>query len=228
VVAFAVNAGRDPALSEARTEILARVRRALRDVPSDERPQDVDVPRAYQREGGLDHEATVALFAQRAGEYHADVRRVPIAQLTEAIDGACARRRVHRLLVPVDLPGRWRPSGVEVVVDDGRDARELGALDGVLTGCATAIALTGTIALDAGPGQGRRAATLVPDYHLCIVRAEQIVETVPEAIARLAPAAVAPDRPITLISGPSATSDIELVRVDGVHGPRTLDIVIAM
>lgn len=214
-------------MSAARNEILARVRRALHDVPRDERPQDVAVPRDYARAGELDVEATVALFAERAGEYHADVRRVPAAHLDQAIDGACARRGVRRLLVPADLPGAWRPAGVEVVVDDGRDARGLGALDGVLTGCATAIALTGTIALDAGPGQGRRAATLVPDYHLCVVRSEQIVATVPEAIARLAPAAVAPGRPITLISGPSATSDIELVRVDGVHGPRTLDILIA-
>jgi L-lactate dehydrogenase complex protein LldG len=131
-----------------------------------------------------------------------------------------------RVAVAPDLPADLRPAGVELVEDDGLAATELDALDAALTTCAAACAETGTIALDGGPGQGRRALTLVPDVHVCVVRADQIVETVPELIAALAGAA-REGRPIVLVSGPSATSDIELNRVEGVHGPRTLVVLIA-
>jgi L-lactate dehydrogenase complex protein LldG len=124
------------------------------------------------------------------------------------------------------LPGAGEPGlavpGVEVITDDGLDPAALDACDGAVTGAAVAIAETGTIILDGSPGQGRRAITLVPDYHLCIVLARQVVQLVPEAVARLA----GTDGPLTWISGPSATSDIELERVEGVHGPRTLDVVL--
>jgi L-lactate dehydrogenase complex protein LldG len=122
------------------------------------------------------------------------------------------------------LPLEWRPQGA--VEDRGLDAHELDALDGALTGCGLAIAETGTIVLDGGAAQGRRALTLVPDYHLCVVPVDRIVGVVPEAVELLEPA-VREGRPLTFISGPSATSDIELSRVEGVHGPRTLHVVVA-
>jgi L-lactate dehydrogenase complex protein LldG len=129
------------------------------------------------------------------------------------------------MIAPEGMPESWRPSGVELVADDHLSAHDLDSLDGALTGCALAIAETGVIVLDGGPAQGRRALTLVPDYHLCVVSEDQIVDLVPEAVERLE-AAVRAGRPLTFVAGPSATSDIELNRVEGVHGPRTLDVVL--
>jgi L-lactate dehydrogenase complex protein LldG len=214
----------------ARDAILGRVRAALADVPAAERPEDVAVARAYRTAGqpaAMAAEAdAVERFAGRVADYRAGVRRVGGAGLAGAIEAACRGAGVQRLAVPADLDAAWLPPGVETLVDDGTlGPAELDRVDGVLTACALAVAETGTIALDGGPAQGRRALTLVPDVHLCVVRADQVVEGVPELVAALAAAAAA-GRPITLVSGPSATSDIELQRVEGVHGPRRLEVLI--
>jgi L-lactate dehydrogenase complex protein LldG len=139
-----------------------------------------------------------------------------------AVGQALAQRRASRVVVPPGLSLPPLPAGIEAVVDGGLTAAELDRMDGVVTAAAVAIAETGTIVLDGSPDQGRRALSLIPDYHLCLLRAEQVVALVPEALARLAPG-----RPLTWISGPSATSDIELDRVEGVHGPRTLEVILA-
>ena len=214
-------------MAEARAEMLRRIQSALRDVPAAERPGEVPLAREYRRAGAPAGPELIAHFAERVAEYKATVQRVPAAELPAAIAAACARRGVRRLVAPPDLPAEWAPAGVELLRDDGLTNAQLDESDGVLTGCALGVAQTGTIILDAGPAQGRRALTLLPDYHLCVVRADQVVDLVPEAIARLAPAVRDARRPITLISGPSATSDIELNRVEGVHGPRTLEVLIA-
>ncbi|GAA3642424.1 LUD domain-containing protein [Nonomuraea antimicrobica] len=182
----------------AREEILARVREAVAGA------EDVEIPRHYRTEREVAD--LVGLFAERVDDYRAIVHVVPEAEVPGRIDAAVGERR---MIVPdgFDRAGGWA---------------DLKTADGVITNCAVAIAETGTIVLDHGPGQGTRAQTLVPDYHLCVVRADQIVAGVPEAVARLDPA-----RPLTWISGPSATSDIELNRVEGVHGPRTLEVIIS-
>ena len=136
-----------------------------------------------------------------------------------------AAQGARRIGIPRDLDERLRPAGVDLVEDEGLSPLELDELDGALTTCAAACAVTGTIALDGGPGQGRRALTLLPDLHVCVVREDQIVETVPELVRSLERAAAA-GRPLVLVSGPSATSDIELERVEGVHGPRRLVVIV--
>jgi L-lactate dehydrogenase complex protein LldG len=200
-----------------RDRILARVRSALGDVPPAEGPEDFPVPREYERtRSGPD---VVELLVDRLVDYKAQVHEVD--DIGAAVDEALARRGARRLAIPAGVPSSWLGES-EVIRDEPPLPNvELSGFDGVLTGCAVAIAETGTIILDAGPEQGRRALTLVPDYHLCVVRRDQIVRTVPEAVERLDPS-----RPLTWISGPSATSDIELNRVEGVHGPRTLEVLI--
>jgi L-lactate dehydrogenase complex protein LldG len=183
------------AVSAAKEEILARIRNALAEAPA-----PAAAPRDYRRSAS--HDDVVALFAERVGEYRANVRRAP--DRDAAVRDALAEHGAERVI-----------GG-----DDALSPRELDAVDAVITGCEVAIAETGTIVLT--QAQGRRANTLVPDLHICVVEAERIVATVPEAIERLGP----PSGPVTFVAGPSATSDIELSRVEGVHGPRRLEVII--
>ena len=228
-------------MNAAREEILARIRDATGPAAT---PAEVDaayaaLPRGYVRAhhdpAGTD---IVSLFAERAADYRAIVERVPADGVAEAVARAVTAlpqivrpagpppRVLPRIVVPDGLPPGWLaalPAPDAVVRDDPPlSARDLDLIAGVVTGCATALAETGTIILDHGPGQGRRALTLVPDFHLVVVEVAQIAPDIAEALTRLDPA-----RPHTLISGPSATSDIELIRVEGVHGPRNLHILIA-
>jgi L-lactate dehydrogenase complex protein LldG len=203
----------------ARDEVLGRIRTAL---GADRSAAAAPAPDGYRTQAGLSSAQLLDLLAERLSDYRAVVRRAEPARLLEVVAAALAERGARRLVVPpgLDLPG-LDLAGVDLVEDDGLSARELDGFDGVITRAAVAIAETGTIILDGSPGQGRRALSLIPDYHLCLVRAEQVVGLVPEAVARLRP-----DRPLTWISGPSATSDIELNRVEGVHGPRTLEVIL--
>lgn len=207
-------------MSAAREEILARIRRALGDVPAGE---DVPVPRGY---GVSDPAGTVERFLERVADYGAGVRIAAPGGVAAAVAEACGAHGVERVAVPADLPPEWLPAEVEAVPDRSLDVRELDRMPGAVTGCALAIAETGTLVLDCGLHQGRRALTLVPDFHLCVVEEAQVVDGVPAAIRRLADGLRGERRPVTFVSGPSATSDIELSRVEGVHGPRRLEVVL--
>lgn len=216
-------------MSSAKDVILSRTRHALRDVPRDEKPENVPIERGYRSKSEASRKEILDQFAEYVAEYEAAVHRVGEEDLPEAIQKALERRGVEKLVVPSDLPEEWRPDDVELLKESPEDQLtndELDGSDGVLTGCALGIAQTGTVVLDSGTAQGRRALTLVPDYHLCIVKEEQVLGLVPEAIEQLGDAVKGEGRAVTFISGPSATSDIELERVEGVHGPRTLEVLI--
>jgi L-lactate dehydrogenase complex protein LldG len=195
-------------MNGAREEILARMRRALEGAGEAPVP-----PREYRRalDAGVD---ITAMLIDRLVDYKANVHH-GLASIPAALAGA------KRVVVPADLPAEWRLGGAEFVADEGLSTADLDGMDAVLTGCAAAVAVSGTIMLDTGAAQGRRAITLVPDHHVVVVRAEQIVGHLAEALPMLDRTA-----PQTWISGPSATSDIELQRVEGVHGPRRLEVVL--
>jgi L-lactate dehydrogenase complex protein LldG len=209
----------------ARDEVLGRIRTALGgDSGGGAHPPGDPSSAGYRTRGELDPAALLDLLAERLIDYRSHVRRTEPAKLLDTVRAALADRGARRVVVPpgLDLPGQAGTlDGVELITDGGLSAQELDQMDGVITRAAVAIAETGTIVLDAGPGQGRRALSLIPDYHLCLIDADQVVALVPEGVARLRP-----DRPLTWISGPSATSDIELDRVEGVHGPRTLEVIL--
>ncbi|HEY2307055.1 MAG TPA: lactate utilization protein C [Streptosporangiaceae bacterium] len=207
-----------PADDTARAEVLARIRTALSTGAS----APAGIPRGYRTGTGLAAPALIEQLTERLHDYGTSVRRCPEGGVAQAVREALAERGAHRVVLPpgLILDGAG-PDGVEFLADDGLSPEALDAADGVITTAALAIAETGTIVLDGGPGQGRRALSLVPDYHLCILHASQVVGIVHQALDRLEPG-----RPCTWISGPSATSDIELERVQGVHGPRTLEVIL--
>ncbi|MFI7403986.1 lactate utilization protein C [Streptomyces sp. NPDC049541] len=208
-----------------RERILGRVRRALADVPQEDTPYEQAVSRDYLREHGeRSVEQTVDLLAENLADYRAIVHRCTASELTAVIGRLLAERGSKTVLVPSGLDEGWLAATDAERLPDRAEStpHELDQVESVVTGCAVAIAETGTIVLDGSPEQGRRRITLVPDHHICVVRVpEQVVSSVPQALERLDPA-----RPLTWISGPSATSDIELDRVEGVHGPRTLEVVL--
>ena len=205
-------------MSDAKGEILSRIRGVL----GDSRAVS-EVTRGYLHTANLPQTELLEMFVERTTEYRASVYRTTEAELKEKVLEVCRLREAKTLVVPPDLPDAWLPQNVKFIRDEALTNAELSAADGVLSGCALAVAQTGTLILDGGATQGRRALTLLPDLHFCVVFARQVVGTVPEAVSALYGAAT---RPLTLISGPSATSDIELNRVEGVHGPRTLDILL--
>lgn len=206
----------------ARTAILSRVRSAYSSQERESVQQNyVAIERNYLRRSQLNTEELISLFIDRLHEYDAGVVQTTQANLRATVGTVLERRERHRMAIPAGLPAEWLPNGMDFLVADRLSPHELDQLGGVMTACTVAIARTGSLVLQNVAGQGPRVLSLVPDYHLCVVFAEQIVETVPEAFERLQPTA-----PTTFISGPSATADIEMTRIKGVHGPRFLDVVI--
>jgi L-lactate dehydrogenase complex protein LldG len=206
-------------MSDARSEILARIAAISR------APQAAP-ERTYRTAGIRAPDAVVDLFCERVADYRAEVRRCSPESAADEIAKLATAHGAARFGIPAGLKAEWRPAGCELLPDSSLDIAGLDSLDGAITGCSVAIAETGTIVLAADDETGRRALTLVPDLHICVVETSQIVELVPEALRLAGALAREARRPITLISGPSATSDIELQRVEGVHGPRRLVVLV--
>jgi L-lactate dehydrogenase complex protein LldG len=213
------------AVQSSRDRVLERIRKANLKTAA---PQQ-SIPRDYDRNSSQTVDKTLALFEERLRDYDArvfPVLRKEIAAKAMEILSAGDRRRIA---VPAELPAAWQAAGVEWIsdgADDGTGDHELSfdvlnAVDGVMTAATVGVAISGSIVLQHGPAEGRRVLTLLPDYHLCVVEAAQVVEMLPEAFARLDPT-----RPVTFFSGPSATADIEMTRIKGVHGPRFLDVLL--
>jgi L-lactate dehydrogenase complex protein LldG len=203
----------------ARDEVLTRIRAALAG-----QPPSGQIPRSYRvaADAAPGSEPAIALFVDRLTDYRATVHRTDAAALVQTLTAVLASDA--SVVLPAGAPAEWRGACNDVRIDGDPallSGAELDGIAAVVTGCRVAIAETGTIVLDAGPDQGRRVLTLVPDHHVVVVHAEQIVMSVPESLTRLDPS-----RPLTFISGPSATSDIEFKRVEGVHGPHVLDLIV--
>ncbi len=210
-------------MNTAKDAILAKIRGAVSPPPVTRESDYLSLARCYTQSGALNQEDRVRLFEDRLRDYDAVVYRCSEQDLRQMVARALTTREKRALIIPRDLPRHWLPESFDFRVDENSSYDQLDSSEGVLTGCAVAIAITGTIVLRHSEGEGRRALTLIPDYHLCIVYASQIVETVVEGIRQMAQFS---NRPITTISGPSATSDIEMTRIKGVHGPRTLDVIL--
>ena len=212
---------------EARKLILNRIKSAVGASAEDARLEHCQrewraLPRDYRQTGILGETDRLALFDERLRHYNG-TPYYSTGDIQADIAEILSSRGKRILIVPAEYPDQWLPEGFMFIHDHNLSHMQLNSNDGVVTCCTLAIALTGTVVLESSPKQGRRAATLIPDYHLCILRRQDIVEFVPEAIRRLDSVK---DRPLTFVSGPSATVDIEMTRVRGVHGPRTLDVLI--
>lgn len=201
----------------AREAILSRVRSAI-----GPNSPEADYERRYQVTGALSHDERIELFQHRLADYGAGVFPCRSAGIASIVADRLRARGAAMVATPPDIPKEWLPAVTNFVEDLNLTYQQIEACDGVLTGCAVAIADTGTIILDGGSFQGRRALTLLPDYHLCLVFEAQVFETVPEALRSLTDKT----RVLTLISGPSATADIEMTRIQGVHGPRHLEVIL--
>jgi L-lactate dehydrogenase complex protein LldG len=208
-----------------KAEILRRIR-AANNGSSTEQSAQADwknLPRNYNRTSKLQPHAVLELFEDRLRDYEATVTRTHRHDLPVAIAAALTTRSKHHIVIPTGIPPEWLPEGFTFTLDESLTPTQLDTFDAVLTAATLAVAETGTVVLQNVPGQGRRALSLVPDYHLCIVRVEDIVETVPQAFAHLQSSS---SLATTFISGPSATADIEMTRIKGVHGPRVLDVLL--
>jgi L-lactate dehydrogenase complex protein LldG len=211
-------------MTDARDAVLGRIRAALGDRPAQDEAtvEYAAIPRTYLRAGQLAAAERLKLFVDRLRDYDALVRDASAAGVPEAVGASIAGNA--RFVVAEGFPAEWLPRGLTFMHEAQASVADLEVCDGVITTCTVAVASSGTIALTHGSGEGARRLTLVPDRHLCVVRAAQVVETLPEAMDRLAP--LTPSR-LTFISGPSATADIEMTRIRGVHGPRHLEVVLA-
>jgi L-lactate dehydrogenase complex protein LldG len=216
-----------PDSSSSRAAVLGSIRTALGvaalAAPEAIAAQYASIPRTYKRQGALDRTALLELFTHRLIEYDAGVSQCSPQQIGVEVSRLLTARGRTKIAIPEGLPAAWLPAGFEFKHATGLDAYQLDALDGVLTGCTVAIAETGSIVLQNAAAQGPRILSLVPDYHLCVVFPDQVVETVPESFDRLDATA---SLPTTFFSGPSATADIEMTRIKGVHGPRFLDVIL--
>lgn len=212
--------------SEAKAAILERIRGAAGTADAKNREQEyAAIPRLYIRKGQRSEAEKLELLEDRLREYDAGVYRTSAAELQKMIAGILTERKVHRLAIPRGIPASWLPKEFAFHLAEDAPAVDLDRFDGVLTGCTVAISETGSLVLQNAETQGPRQLSLVPDYHCCIVFAKQVVETVPESFERLSATATLPT---TFISGPSATADIEMTRIKGVHGPRFLDVILVL
>jgi L-lactate dehydrogenase complex protein LldG len=211
-------------MTDARMAVLDRIRSATADVEStDPGGNYAAIPRTYIRAGSLTAEERLHLFLERLRDYDTQVVESSVSSLPLAILSLLREHNQKKVIAADGLSADMLPRDFDFIAERDASLDDLNACDGVVTACSVAIAFTGSIVLTHGEGEGARRLTLVPDRHLCVVRAEQVVETVPEAIDRLAARAT---HPLTFISGPSATADIEMTRIRGVHGPRFLDVVL--
>jgi L-lactate dehydrogenase complex protein LldG len=206
-----------PVPQSSRERILERIRKANAHATASE----LSIPRAYDRAIARSADHTLALFEERLRDYDASVFRVGKEQVAQKAAELLAAANRRRIAIPTGLPFQWQSEAVEWIPDHGLSFDVLNEVDGVMTAATVGVAASGSIALQHGPAEGRRILTLLPDYHLCVIGVGQVVETLPEAFARLDPL-----RPVTFFSGPSATADIEMTRIKGVHGPRFLDVLI--